>query len=133
MSQLLQEYQPQQTSEADSTVDDKDNEAPIFKSFKDYSIYLHAVNYLLCSYCKIFNLYELQWNKDTIVQSHSEKICCHYIDDDVCSEDAEVLLEMPDIVDTFILSVRKNASKLSVNVDIEVIALKTFVASLKAS
>lgn len=149
MSKLLQEYDSQlcaklsestikDPTESDSSTEStlsKENlgSAPSLKSFREYSIYLDCLICLLCTYCDMFNLYDYVSQKNTIVSSHSDKSCCHFVDKDICSEDAAIISEMSSLIETFMESITKNASKSELLIDIELIPFKGFVASLKTS
>lgn len=122
-------------SSTESTLFTKENlgSAPSLKSFREYSIYLDCLTCLLATYCDMFNLYDYVWQKNTKVSSHSDKCCCHFIDKDICSEDASIISELSSLIETFMESIAKNASKCELLIDIELIPLKGFVASLKTS
>lgn len=148
MDKLLQEYDSQlcaklsessikdpteSDSSTESTLLSKENlgSAPSLKNFREYSIYLDCLTCLLCTYCDMFYLYDYVWQKNTIVASHSDKRCCHFADKDICSEDAVIISELPSLIETFMESITKNATKNELLIDIELIPLKGFVASLK--
>lgn len=135
MNKLIEEYQVnlKELTESESSNNYADRETPILRSFREYSIYLHALNCLLCTYCNLFKLVDFIWKKNGVVGSHNDKACYHFIDKNICSEDEALISEMPDIIDIFIESVNKNVAKHNINVDIELIPLRAFAASLKVS
>ncbi|XP_035229779.1 SMC5-SMC6 complex localization factor protein 1-like isoform X1 [Stegodyphus dumicola] len=111
------------------------HEVPNFNNYKNYALYLIALNFLLSFYSNMFNLYKFVFSKKhkIVVKSHKKKECAHFVSSPetiVCDEDSEFIEEMPGLIDTFMESVKLQTKEKEFHIDLELLAFKVYASSL---